>query len=161
MIGAGIASSDLRARIVTQQQRGKLVLLYQRHGVTVLAILHRNAEPVGEKIAHLRRISRHSDCGDETFGDDERTSRFQLPGRKPIAHNRVEREIERFQSIEEFLIDRFEQREIRFVINNRDVGGSFLAGLGALQLDVILIRRPNRPSRERATAAELRRERVS
>ena len=97
-------------------------------------------KPIGEKLAHLRRISCHSDRGDETFGDNESASCFQLPGRKPIAHNRIEREIERFQSIEKFLIDRLEQREIRFVIDNRDVGGSLLAGLGAFQLHVILIR---------------------
>ena len=80
-----------------------------------------------------------------------------MPGRKPIAHNRVEREIERFQSIEEFLIDRFEQREIRFVIDHRDIGGSFLARLGAFQLDVILIRhqiRRHENARPRQNCAE-------
>ena len=57
-----------------------------------------------------------------------------------IADHGVEGEIEGLQSFQEFLIDRLEQREVRFVIDHYDVGRRFLARFRALQLDVILIR---------------------
>ena len=76
----------------------------------------------------------------EPLGHDERAGRFELPGGEPIAHHGIEGELERLQAVEKFLIGRLEQGEVRLVIDHHDVGCSFFARFGTLQLDVILVR---------------------
>ena len=78
--------------------------------------------------------------GDEAFGGHERARRFQLPGGDSIADHSVTRDVERRDSIEKILLDRLEQRQVCFVIDHVDVGGRFLAGFRAFQLDIILVR---------------------
>src|SRR5437899_3357108 len=50
---------QLCARIVTEQQSGELVILYQRNRVAVLAILHRDADAVGEELSDFDRVGHH------------------------------------------------------------------------------------------------------
>ena len=129
----------LRTRIVAQEQAGELVIFHDRDGVAVVAILDRHADAIGEELAHVGRVTRHLHGGDEAFRDDERAGRFQLQRGEAIAHHGVGCELQRRQAVEEFLIVRLDQREVRFVIDHDHVGAGFLAGFGAFQFDVILI----------------------
>ena len=139
----GDGVEQLRARIVAQEQPGELVVFDQRHRVTVFAILHRQAHPISKELADIDRITHDLNGRDQTFGRDQGAGRFQLPGRKPVAHDGVGRDVERRDAIEKFFLRRFEQRQVRFVIDHLDVGRRFFARLRALQLDIILIRGPS------------------
>ena len=65
---------------------------------------------------------------------------FQLPGGKAIADHDIECELERLEAVEKFLIDRFKQSEVRFVVDHHHIGRGFVARFCAFQFDVILIR---------------------
>ena len=130
---------QLRARIVPQQQSCELVLLDERHGVAVLAILHRDADPVGEELPNVDRVRRHLHRCHQTFRCQQSASRFQLPRGEPVAHYRVGCDFERLNTVEETFFSWFEQRQVRFVIDHTNVRCRFLAGLRAFELDVILV----------------------
>ena len=130
---------ELRARVVTQQQSGELIIFDQRNGVTVLAVLHRQTNPIGEELANVGRILRHLNRRDQTLGCYQRAGRFQLPRGNSITDYCVAGDIERRNSFEEILVGRFEQGEVRFVIDHRHVGRIFLAGFSAFQLNVVLV----------------------
>ena len=135
--GNGI--EDLRTRIVAKQQSGEFVILDQRHGVTVLAILHRDAHAVSEKLPDIDRVMHHLHARHQAFRHDQRAGRLQLPGGESIAHDGIKRQFERGKSVEEFFFGRFQQCQIGFVIDHLNIGGAFFAGLGALKLHIILI----------------------
>jgi len=61
----------------------------------------------------------------QTFGRQQRTGRFQLPSREPVANDCVGRDFERRNPVEETFLRRFEQRQVRFVIDYKDVGLPF------------------------------------
>src|SRR5437899_1085653 len=52
----GNGVEQLRARIVTEQQSGELIVFDQRHGVTVLPVLHRDTDAVSKKLPNIDRI---------------------------------------------------------------------------------------------------------
>src|ERR1051325_4556608 len=103
---------ELRARIVTQQQTGELVVFHQRNRVTVLAVLHWNAHAISEKLSDIDRIPCHLDRRNQTLGRYQRARRSGLPRREPIADDRVAGNVEWRDAIEEIFLARFEQREI-------------------------------------------------
>ena len=115
----------LRAWIVAQEKSGEFVFLDQRDGIAVFAILHRQAQPISEKLSYVGGVSHHLDGRDQTFGCDQGAGRFQLPGGKPIAHDGVGRDLQGRDSIEKFFVRRLEQSQVRFVIDHRHVGGIF------------------------------------
>jgi hypothetical protein len=63
----------------------------------------------------------------QTFGGQQRACRFELPRREPVANDCVGRDFKRRDPVEETFLRRFEQRQIRFVIDYKDVGCRFFA----------------------------------
>src|SRR5438445_13012893 len=91
---------ELRARIVAQEQTGKLVVFDERNRVTVFAILHRNANAIGKKLADIDRVFCHLDGRDKSFGCDQGTGWFQLPGGKPVSNYGISGDVERLHALE-------------------------------------------------------------
>ena len=87
----------------------------------------------------IGRVTRHLDRGHESFRANERAGGFELPCGEPIAHHGIERKLEWRETVQEFLIGRLEKRQVRFIVSHHHIGCRLLAGLRALQLDVILI----------------------
>ena len=83
---------------------------------------------------------RHLDRGDQTFSCDQRAGLFQLPRSQSIADDGIAGDVERRNPIEEIFLSWFEQGQVRFVINHLHVSRRFFARLGALELNVILVR---------------------
>src|SRR6266704_930476 len=52
----GNGVEQLRARIVTEQQSGELIVFDQRHGVTVLPVLHRDTDGLSKKFPTTVRL---------------------------------------------------------------------------------------------------------
>ena len=129
----------MRARIVTEQQSGELIVFDQRHGVTVLPVLHRDTDAVSKKLPNIDRILGHLHGCHQSLGSEQGAGRLQLPRGKSIADHGVGSNFERSDSVQEFFLCRFEQRQIRFIIDHLYVGRGLLSGLGALEFDVILI----------------------
>ena len=63
-----------------------------------------------------------------------------MPRREAISHHRIERQLKWREAVQEFFVAGLEEREVRFIISDHDICRRLLAGLRALQLDVILIR---------------------
>ena len=141
---------DLSSRIEPQEQTGELVILDERDGVAVIAVLHRDADAIGKKLAQIGRVTRHLDRGHESFGANERAGGFELPRREAIADHRIERKLKRREAVQEFLIGGLEERQVRFIISDHDICRGLFAGLRALQLDVILIRNQIRRDKDAA-----------
>ena len=131
---------ELRARIVAQEQTGKLVVFDERNRVTVFAILHRNANAVGKKLADIDRVFCHLDGRDQSFGRDQGTGWFQLPGGEPVADHGISGDVERRDAIKEIFLARLEKGEVRFVIDHFNVGSGLFARFRAFKLNVILVR---------------------
>ena len=75
----------------------------------------------------------------QAFRHDQRASRLKLPGRESITHHGIEGELERAETIQEFFLDRLQQREVCFVIDHLDFGGDLFSGLSPLKFDVIFV----------------------
>src|SRR3979411_1258092 len=91
----------LRARIVAQKQTGKLVVLDQWNRVAVFAILHRDADAVGQKLADIDRVMRYLNGCDQSFSRDQCPGRLKLPGRQSITDDGIAGNVERRDPIEE------------------------------------------------------------
>ena len=137
--------------IEPQKQRGELVVFHERHRVAVVAVLERDAHAIRQELAEVRGITRHLNRRDQPFGQDERAGGFELQGGEPIADDCVERELQRRQAVEKFFVRRFEQCQVRFVIDHDDIGRRLVSRFRALQLDVVLVGNQVRRHEDSAT----------
>ena len=130
--GRGDGVDQLRARVIAQQQTSELVIFDERNRVAVLAVLHRDADPISEELANIDRIPRHLNGRHQSFGGDQRAGWLELPCRQTIANHGVARDLKRSNSVEKIFLRRLEQGQVRFVIDHLHIGGGFFTRLRSL-----------------------------
>src|SRR5438477_3125663 len=112
---------DLGPWIEPKEQTGELIVFDQRDGIAVIAVLHCDADSISKKLTQIDRITGHLDRGNESFCANERAGGFELPRREAIAHHRIERKLKWSKAVQEFFVDRLEQRQVRFIISDHDI----------------------------------------
>src|SRR5438046_10035652 len=105
----------------------------------MIPILECDTGAIGEELTNLDRIMHHLNGGEPSVGHDQSSGLFELESGNSISYNRVVRQFQRSEAVEEFFVLRSQERQICLVIHHLYRCRDLFAGFGAFQFNIILV----------------------